>query len=247
MQNDLQLLFLIFGTVIGAFIIYKAFKDRQTSRKAPTIIRREFQKTIIDNTHKAVPYKKAQSLHLAESDPLLDNAEFTYTELPKLEKEIPLEKTKPQAPAPKTSADEIVTLVLIPRNTASFSGLELSVVFEEEGYQYGKMRLFHRHENQAPSQPILYSIASMVEPGVFYRETMENEDFRGIVLWVVFKPGSNPEVFEKMLADAKHLAEKLNATLCEQKRKQLTVQTISEMRAKIQECCECESISQSAS
>lgn len=246
MQNDLQLLLLIIGMVVGVFLVYKAFRDHNSNRKAPSIIRREFQKKIIEHAHKAAPYKKETSLQMAESDPLLDNTDFTYTVLSKEEPEPSFESVSNPDPAVKKPAYEVITLTLIPRNTSAFSGVELSVIFEEEKYHYGKMKIFHCHHENDPKQPVIYSIASMIEPGTFDLLTMETENFHGVVLWMVFQSDSNPSIFEKMLSDAKHLAENLNATLCDEKRKQLTVQAISEIRARIQECSHDESDRQSA-
>lgn len=254
MQNDLQLLLLIIGMVVGLFLVYKAFREHHLSRRAPSIIRREFQKKIIEHAHKAAPHKKETLLQMGESDPLLDNADFSYTVLSKEESVSTFES----ASNSETNSDanceaevkeptyEVITLTLIPRNTLAFSGLELSVVFEEEKYHYGKMKIFHCHCENDPKQPIIYSIASMVEPGIFDLSTMKTQNFHGIVLWMVFQSDSDPAIFEKMLNDAKCLAENLNATLCDEKRKQLTVQAISEIRARLQECCHHERDRQSA-
>lgn len=237
MQNDLQLLLLIIGMVVGIFLVYKAFQEHHSRRKVPSVIRREFQKKIIDHAHKATTHKKEAALQMAGSDPLLDNPDFTYTAL---------SKETIEEPKIKRPVYEVITLVLIPRNAVIFSGLELSVVFEEEKYHYGKMKIFHCHHKNDPEQAVIYSVASMIEPGIFDLSTMPSESFHGIALWMVFQSDADPAIFEKMLNDAKHLAEKLNATLCDEKRKQITVQTISEIRARIQACCHGESNRQSA-
>lgn len=234
MLNDLQLFLLIIGMVVGVFLIYKAFREHHSHRKAPSIIRREFQKKIIEHTHQA-PYKKETLLQMAETDPLLDSSDFTYTALSKEIIEEP-DINPALVSKVKKPAYEVITFMLIPRNALTFSGLELSVIFEEEKFYFGKMKIFHCHHKNDSEQRVIYSIASMVEPGTFDLLTMPSESFHGIALWMVFQSDTDPAAFEKMLGDAKHLAEKLNATLCDEKRKQLTIQKISEIRARIQEC-----------
>lgn len=235
MQTDLRLLLLIVSIVLGAFIVFKAFRDRRD--KAPPMTRQAFEKSILQNTHQAMS-KAIPDLQLGDSDPLLEDYGSKYIEIDTSippSAEIIDEKLPVREPAKGSIRREIVTLALIPRDSKAFSGEALLTVFEDENFRYGKMNLFHCHENNDPEQSILYSIASLVEPGIFNFNEMPYGSFPGILLWMVVQDGSGADLFEAMLHDAKHLAGRLNGTVCDEKRQQLTVQAISNIRLRIRD------------
>jgi FtsZ-interacting cell division protein ZipA len=239
MQTDLRLLLLIVSIVLGALIVFKAFRERR--EKVSPVTRQAFEKSILQNTYKMAAEKNASQLHLGESDPLLEDYEhkledFDHTFV-EIDTSMPpnaeiIEEPTPPLAEPEISVPppEYISLLLIPRDTQAFSGEELLTVFEDENFHFGKLRMFHRHEGDDPKQPICYSIASIVEPGIFNYAEMTYDSLPGIVLWMAVKDKTALNGFEAMLHDAKGLAERLNATLCDEKRHQLTVQAIATIR-----------------
>lgn len=237
MQTDLRLLLLIIGAVLGALIIYKAFREKK--EKAPPLVRHQFEKSVIENAHRTMPHKNTPDVQLAESDPLLEDYEFTHVEIEGapistseiINQELPQEKV-PMAHKP---VPEVIALTILPRDYYAFSGETLLGILQQRQYQFGKMKIFHRHDQNDPEKKILFSLASLVEPGVFDYNKIPFESYRGLALWMVYSDKEDSMLFEAMLEEARELAEILNGTVCDDKRQQLTVQAISNIRLKMRE------------
>lgn len=232
MQTDLRLLLLIVSMVLGSFIVFKAFRDRRL--KKPPAIRHHIEKTLLEDTHTTEELSSGENLQLGESDPLLED--YEYKSIPIDTENPPTAELLDNLPIDEPRFNpEIITLSLIPRDSYEFEGEELLEVFQIQNYHYGKMNIFHCHENEDPEQPIIYSIASLVEPGTFDYNAMHNGSYRGIVFWMVVQDSSGYELFEKMLDDTKHLADMLNGIVCDDKRQQLTLQKINNIRIRIRD------------
>lgn len=236
MQTDLRLLLLIISVVLGGLIIFKAFRERR--ERAPQLVRQQFEKSIMENAHRSTPIRNVPDLHMAESDPLLEDYQFTSIEIEK--KHIPsaevFEKTPPvDVKEKKKSVPQVFALTILPRDEVSFSGETLQTLFEEQGLVYGKNNFFERHQENDPVQRVIYRIASIVEPGIFKYDHMPYETYRGVVLWIISSDKNGELDFETMLHEAKEISEFLNGTVCDEKRQQLTVQGTSHIRLKLRE------------
>jgi cell division protein ZipA len=217
-------------------------------------MRQNVEKTVVAEPH----------IQIAESDPLLEDYEYKHVENAQVfpsaeimsqEHSDEMEETieedfdstinnkienevdnKPEDKVKKLRMrDDIIALCLVPVSNRDFAGEELLEVLEYENYFYGKMHLFHCHENNDPKRAVLYSIASLVQPGTFDYNQMSHENYRGIIIWMTLDEHTDIELFEKMLKDAKHLAYVLDATLCDDRCRQLTLQSISKIRLRIKD------------
>ena len=94
------------------------------------------------------------------------------------------------------------------------------------GMRYGEMNIFHRHQDNAGNGDITFSLANMLNPGTFDLNQIESFATKGISLFMTLpNPGNAFEVFEHMLAAARHLAEEFNGQLLDDKRSVFTHQT----------------------
>ncbi len=122
----------------------------------------------------------------------------------------------------------IVAVRLLGRDNQRIEGRDLKAALGSEGLQFGRYSIFHRLvEGGRP----LYSVASLVEPGSFDPNGMENLRFPGISLFAVFPgPLPAPQCFDELLAAARRLADKLGATLQDDSGSSLTGQRVLSIR-----------------
>ena len=116
--------------------------------------------------------------------------------------------------------------------TGRFPGTSLRSVLEAEGMEFGRYHIFHRELDEGR---LLFSAASLIEPGSFDLETMATEEFPGISLFAVL-PGALPstQVFDEMVASSRRLASRLGGQLQDDRRAPLTAARVVEMRAELE-------------
>lgn len=247
MQTDLQLLLLIIGLVFGGFILYNTFRNK-TEKKSSSFD--EFE---------APPKKVVQ--YAERHDPLLDDykenvlqagaplepdflasavVEFDVDPLPpeqpkpSIKAEPILEEANSKKLKPQTVKPEIIALSIMPKQQNGFMGAMLLSALKANQFYYGEHKIFHRHVSDNPKEAILFSIASLVEPGNFEYHQMLNKSFPGILLWMMLPvPTDAMQTFDKMLRSARQLATFLNGELCDTKRLILTTEAIATMRERV--------------
>ncbi|MFM7067669.1 MAG: cell division protein ZipA C-terminal FtsZ-binding domain-containing protein [Gammaproteobacteria bacterium] len=147
----------------------------------------------------------------------------------------------PPAPAPRAAErprptrpprQKILALRLV-GNSASgrFQGATLRSTLEAEGLTFGRYHIFHRELSE---RQLVFSVASLIEPGSFEIESMDLQEFPGISLFAVL-PGALPatEVFDELVACARRLASRLGGQLQDDRRAPLTAARVLEMRDEI--------------
>ncbi len=246
MQTDLQLLLLIIGLVFGGFILYNTFRNK-TGKKPSTFD--DFD----------TPIKSAKQ-PIERQDPLLDDykehtlqvdalvepdfavlaEEFKSEPLPEeqpklvVKTEITSEKVNDEKVKRPSAKSEIIALSIIPKQQEGFMGAMLLSALKANQFYYGEHKIFHRHVDDSPKEEILFSIASLVEPGNFEYHQMFNKTFPGILLWMMLPvPQDAMQSFDKMLRSARQLATFLNGELCDTKRLTLTTEAIATMRERV--------------
>lgn len=99
----------------------------------------------------------------------------------------------------------------------------------------GEMQIFHRYPEAGGRYP-LFSMASLVEPGVFPLDRMDAFSTPGITLFAQLPgPMDAMQTFEEMLAAAERLARLFGAEIQDETHSDLSHQTIEHMREEIQE------------
>ncbi len=139
-----------------------------------------------------------------------------------------------RAPAPTAESKRVVLYVAAPAG-ARFAGADLVRAFEEEGLEYGAMRIYHRL-GPAVGDAALFSVANMLEPGYFEPQQMNEFTTPGLVLLQELPgPRPGPEAFQVMLATARRLADRLGGELRDERRNPLTPRRIETLRAEVME------------
>lgn len=137
--------------------------------------------------------------------------------------------------APATSenyASKIVTLHVVAPPEQVFAGAELYDQFEQRGYHYGEMNIFHSmHQGKT-----VFSIAKIVEPGYFDIDNIDSFETPGISL-ILQLPGpvAADVAFEVLISEAWDLAQGLGATVLDADHSTLSNQAVQHMREGIYE------------
>lgn len=112
-------------------------------------------------------------------------------------------------------------------------GARLQEVLEAESLQHGKYSVFHR---LADNGEIIFSVASMVEPGTFDLEKMPNETYPGVTLFAQLPgPIAGMLALNELIACGRRLHAALGGTLQDERGVPLTVHRIERMRQEIRE------------
>ncbi len=116
-----------------------------------------------------------------------------------------------------------------------FSGPAIMEAVKASGLAVSEMKIFHRYTKDG-SQKTLFNVVSMVEPGIFPIEKMEDFTTPGLMLFAQLPgPEDGLAVFSDMLFTAECLKETLGGELQDETHSSLTKQTIENMRSQILE------------
>jgi cell division protein ZipA len=146
----------------------------------------------------------------------------------------PLFAAAPKQPVADKCALEVIVLNIIANPEHPYQGYELLQAMLAVGLRYGKWGIFHRHQELTGRGPILFSLASSVEPGTFDLAKMGSFSTPGLTLFMRIANLENPSLaLEKLLAAAQQLVEELSGTVCDEKRYPLAVEKIALWREQV--------------
>lgn len=117
-----------------------------------------------------------------------------------------------------------------------FSGEAIKKVARKFGLRYGDMSIFHCYTGSTDRAKVLFSLTSMLEPGIFPSESLEDYSTPGLTLFMQLPgPMDSLTIFTKMLSTAEDIAVALDASLQDESHSDLTKQTIEHMRVEVLE------------
>lgn len=263
----MRLMLLIIAMVLGSFILFNAFSRRKQNNQEK--IHDEFEKSILKNSeNQAMQIKRVEHMQqehetLAayqkehshpftrpESDPLLEDfkaslkedalvQEFQRNQVQEQYEEEDYADLEQEPEVKKPKTHDFIALTVIPKQYTQFSGISLQAALSKNHFRYGQQKLFHRHLQDNPAQPILYSVASLAKPGFFELTTMSLQSFPGILIYLLLDDVEDPvTAFEKMLTCARQLCVSLQAELCDGQRRPLSTSMIQEYRNKANDLAE---------
>lgn len=138
-------------------------------------------------------------------------------------------KNLPKSTAPKARGrPHFIVFSILPKGSFGFSGATLLAALKENQFTYGIGKLFHYMEEI--HQEVLCSVASLVQPGYFEYETMQEDLFPGILVWMNVSENTSGECFDVFLKHVKKLAAFLNGELCDPNRQPVTEQMLINYR-----------------
>lgn len=145
----------------------------------------------------------------------------------------PVKKKAPNLQRP-AHEQKIVTIRVSARGSERLSGEQLVAALRKEGLEHGQFNIFHRHADNSVDSDAVFSVASMVEPGHFDLEKLDEIQTPGISLFMLLPgPKDGTEAFSDMLTTARRLAETLNADVLDEVGSTLSRQAESHLREEI--------------
>ncbi|MDF7670020.1 cell division protein ZipA [Orbaceae bacterium ESL0721] len=153
----------------------------------------------------------------------------------KIAQEDPIDETK----APQKPENDILILYVTGINGQLLQGDLLLNSIMQSGFQFGDMKMFHRHVDPAGNGPILFSLANMLKPGYLDPEMMHEFTTQGISLFMVVPAkGNNQQNFKLMLQTAQRIADDVNGVVLDDSQHMLTPQKIDSYKMRIKKVCQ---------
>ncbi len=140
------------------------------------------------------------------------------------------------AELPEGIEQEVVMMHVIARDEAGFAGEEILHILLACDLRFGDMNFFHRHEQKAGRGQIQFSVANMMQPGVFDIDGMTGFTTQGLIFFLTLPgPKDMMAAFESMLETAECVASNLNGDLLDESRSVATRQTQEHIRQQIRD------------
>ena len=118
----------------------------------------------------------------------------------------------------------IIAIRLTGQASATFAGEALFMALREAGLRHGRFGIFHRHDT-IYDDTVIFSVASLVEPGSFDLTTIRTDRFPGVTFFLPLPaPRDNVAAFDDMLSTARTLAARLEGQLLDEQGSRLSVQ-----------------------
>ena len=137
---------------------------------------------------------------------------------------------------PRYEAPEVFMLNVLARSDQGFRGDDILHILLACDLRFGDMNFFHRHEFEAGRGAIQFSVANMMQPGVFDIDNMADMSTPGLVFFLTLPgPEDMMKAFDYMLETAQTVARNLGADVLDESRSVLTRQATEHSRQQIRE------------
>lgn len=136
-----------------------------------------------------------------------------------------------ETPARQGGIEQRIVAIRMAAGRLPPSGRALLAALDAESLEFGRYAIFHRLRSDGG---LLFSVASLREPGSFDLDQMAGQSFPGVSLFAVFPgPVDATQVFDDMLATARRLADRLGGTLQDERGVALSAQKILSIREEL--------------
>ena len=144
--------------------------------------------------------------------------------------------SQPAPPSTTTTEDDLIALYLVAQRGEKIRGEQILSACYAVQLEFGDKEIFHRKDKAGS---VLFSMASMQEPGYFDVNNMHNLKTRGITLFTQLSFCSQPvQALDEMLVCAHSLASMLGVQVCNADRKLLDEAYTLGLRAKAKHLAE---------
>lgn len=142
----------------------------------------------------------------------------------------------PPGKLPRSVEPEVFMLNVVARGAQGFRGDDILQILLACDLRFGDMDFFHRHEFEAGRGAIQFSVANMMQPGVFDIDNMADMSTPGLVFFLTLPgPENMMQAYDYMLETAQTVARNLGADVLDESRSVLTRQTMEHSRQQIRE------------
>jgi cell division protein ZipA len=130
---------------------------------------------------------------------------------------------------------ELLVMFLLAKEDKKLVGYELLQAVLASGLRFGEGNLFHRHQNSNGQGTVMCSLAAATDKGTFDLQNIGAFSAKGLCLYMHLSGNSSidEERFDIMHDTAKNLSEELNTYLLDDRKKQLTDDSIKRYYQKI--------------
>jgi len=137
---------------------------------------------------------------------------------------------------PRDIDPEIFMLNVVARQADGFRGADILHILLACDLRFGDMNFFHRHEFKAGRGAIQFSVANMMQPGVFDIDNMADMNTPGLVFFLTLPgPEDMMKAFDYMLETAQAVSRNLGGDVLDESRSVLTRQTMEHCRQQIRD------------
>lgn len=220
-KNLLRMILLIAGVILLLGIyLWDRYKKRKKRLRAPRYEYPEVEPAQGMESFSLNPAEEAAADIEIDS---LRSADSPASE----EEAIPQEPVKEPAERPP-----LIQISVVAKRGGHFNGAQLLQAFADLELKYGAMGIFHRHDPL--SNAILFSAASLVNPGTFPIDEMDSFQCPGVTLFMQPRELDDPlEAFDGLVATCHELASRLDGVEWDAQRRPLSLQAIGEMRQQL--------------
>lgn len=129
---------------------------------------------------------------------------------------------------------EVFMLNVVARSPQGFRGEDILHILLACDLRFGDMSFFHRHEQEKGRGAIQFSVANMMQPGVFDIDNMSDISTPGLVFFLTLPgPDDMMTAFDYMLETAQAVARNLDGDVLDESRSALTRQSMEHCRNRI--------------
>lgn len=137
---------------------------------------------------------------------------------------------------PRSPDPEVFMLNVVARSPEGFRGEDILHILLACDLRFGDMDFFHRHEYEAGRGAIQFSVANMMQPGVFDIDRMSGISTPGLVFFLTLPgPDDMMKAYDYMLETAQAVARNLGGDVLDESRSVLTRQATEHARQQIRE------------
>ena len=148
---------------------------------------------------------------------------------------VPTSKAQ-SARLPRHEYTKVYSLNVIARADHGFTGDDILRVLLGCGLRFGDMDFFHLIEAQCSTPTIQFSVANMMQPGVFDLENMDELSTQGLMFFLTLPgPHDMARAFDLMLETAHTVAHSLGGDVYDETRSVMTKQYVESLRESIRE------------
>lgn len=133
-------------------------------------------------------------------------------------------------------SEEVLILNVVGKPGKNIQGRELLGGLFNCGLHFGSMNIFHRFSHANGEGALMFSMANMVNPGVFDLDNINTFETPGVTFFMTLPgPKNSMTAFDLMLDTVRRLARILNAEVKDDSQQPLTQEVIDDYRRRIRE------------
>lgn len=223
-MDGLRWVLLLLGALVVVGVYFYTRRDRSKPTESNAQLTPDVSPPKVDRQEPSI------------GDSVATPGEVTFDDLPVLEVEPTADGEAPDSPASAVAeggAQKIVTLRVVGANKVPFAGDELVLSLRGIGMRHGRFGIFHRYDGN-DEERVVFSAASLVEPGSFDLENLKEQKIPGISLFMVLPgPIDGAEGFDLMMEAARTMTQSLSAELLDETGSSLSIQRERYLREEI--------------